>query len=80
VEVGDLDDIAAEVLHGCLIFRRDGIPAEDLESGMTPVGEHGDQVFFYDASSATLNLIGQKVPAGHKQKTRRSGPVAQCLR
>ena len=44
MEEGGLNDIATEVLHGCLIFRRDAITAEDLESGMTPVGEHGDQV------------------------------------
>ncbi len=45
MEEGGLNDIAAEVLHGRLIFRRDAITAEDLESGMTPVGEHVDQVF-----------------------------------
>jgi hypothetical protein len=44
VEEGGLNDIAAEVLHSRLIFRRDAITAEDLESGMTPVGKHGDQV------------------------------------
>lgn len=44
MEEGGLNDIAPEVLHGCLIFRRDAITAEDLESGMTPVGKHGDQL------------------------------------
>jgi len=46
VEEGNLNDIEAEVLHGCLIFRRDAITAEALESGMTPAVKHGDQVFF----------------------------------
>ena len=46
MEEGGLNDIAPEVLHGRLIFRRDAITAEDLESGMTPVGEHGDHYPF----------------------------------
>ena len=45
MEEGGLNDIVAEVLHRRLIFRRDATTAEDLESEMTPVGEHGDQVF-----------------------------------
>jgi hypothetical protein len=44
VEEGGLNDIAAEVLRSRLIFRRDATTAEDLESEMTPVGGHGDQV------------------------------------
>ena len=35
----------APLFHGGLILGKYTLPAEDLESGMPPVGEHGDQVF-----------------------------------
>jgi len=42
---GSPDDVPGQVFHAHLTFRSKAITAEDLESGMTPVGEHVDQVF-----------------------------------
>jgi hypothetical protein len=37
--------VPGQLFHGGLIFRSDGVATEDLEFGMTPVGEHGDHVY-----------------------------------
>ena len=44
MEEGSPDDVPGQVFHVCLILDKKTLTAEDLESGMTPVGEHGDQV------------------------------------
>jgi len=53
-EEGNPNDIACEVFHPRLIWRKDATTAEDLESGMTPDGEHGDEIWavecFYASS------------------------------
>jgi len=53
VEEGSPDDVPGQVLHGRLIFRRDAITAEDLESGMTSVGEHVD----YNVSQRVMEKV-----------------------
>jgi hypothetical protein len=42
---GGPDNVPGQVSHGGLILGKYALTAEDLESGMTPVGKHGDQVF-----------------------------------
>ena len=42
---GSPEKVPAQVFHSGLILGKYPLPAEDLESGMPPVGEHGDQVF-----------------------------------
>jgi hypothetical protein len=41
---GSPDYVPGPVFHGGLILGKYSLTAVDLESGMTPVGKHGDQV------------------------------------
>jgi len=41
---GRPDDVTRQIFHGRIISRRDAVAAEDVESGMPPCGEHGDQL------------------------------------
>ena len=52
-EEGNPNDIACEVFHPRLIWRKDATTAEDLESGMTPDGEHGDEIWAVECSCAS---------------------------
>ena len=51
MEEGNPEEVLGQVFHGRLLLRRDAVATEDLESGMTPVGKHGDQVFCNSPSS-----------------------------
>ena len=42
MEEGSPEDVPGQVFQGGLIFRKDAVPAEDLDPGMTPVGKHAD--------------------------------------
>ena len=57
---GSPEDIPTQVFHGRLIFRPNAVAVEDLESRMTPVGEHGDHpsgvMAIYFQSLVRMNL------------------------
>jgi hypothetical protein len=75
VEEGSPDDVPGQVFHGGLILGEYTLAAEDLESGMTPVGEHDDQVS--GNSPLGQEHLGDPVPEDRLQlfqAQRRSDP------